>query len=616
MRSPFTRLTTRSTRRNGYRCGSAARIFAMSSSGCSTSTSTRGTYRRFRLCLRPAALLQLLHPLFELAHLPQQLRHLRQRHRHPQPLAMGHRRIPGVRLAIRNVVRDARLRPDSRAVADAQVSHDSRLSGEDRALADLRRPGDADLGDDEGQSADPDVVRNLDQVVDLRPASDDSLAQGGAIDARAGAELHVVLDASDAGLRHLAMHRSVAIALDVEGESESVRSDHGVGLQDDAIAEDAPLAHDGAAVEDAAAPHSRLVQDPRAGVEDGARSNARAPSDDGKGPDRRGRIDLCSGGNGRARVDPRGRPLLGVEQAARPGESDVGLRGDQFRRGGRRVLRLVIGENDRAGAGGGKLLPVARVRVEGDVLRAGLVERTDAAHTAGSVAAHFGADARRQLCEAERPLRHYFFPVAADFGGGLAFPFGGDFGAAVFSAPRPNLSLYRRTTSLVRSAACGPYRRVALSITNPIDSRSAISATTWLSFCRMLAIACCSFPARSSCSSLALLRVSMRSFWNSSCFFFFASSESTACCLSYSCCIFSRSWLFLSICERRCSNSVLRRLRAALPSSVSWMARWTSTYPNFCARAAKADAETARSEAANRVRRICLYSPEAKSSGS
>ena len=101
----------------------------------------------------------------------------------------------------------------------------------------------------------------------------------------------------------------------------------------------------------------------------------------------------------------------------------------------------VFGEDHRTGAGSLQLFAVAGVGVERDVFCSGILERTDGPHPTGSVAAHLGADAPRQLVEGERPLRHYFFPVGADFAGaGASFFFAAVFGACPFS-PAPNRSL-------------------------------------------------------------------------------------------------------------------------------------------------------------------------------
>ena len=77
-------------------------------------------------------------------------------------------------------------------------------------VAKLRRSGDPDLRDEQAVPADSHVVRDHHEIVDLRPFADDGLAECGAIDRRAGADLDVVLDAHDSDLRNLVMASAFA----------------------------------------------------------------------------------------------------------------------------------------------------------------------------------------------------------------------------------------------------------------------------------------------------------------------------------------------------------------------------------------------------------------------
>src|ERR1019366_1447909 len=86
-------------------------------------------------------------------------------------------------------------------------------------------------------AADSHVVRDHHEVVDLRSVADDRLAEGGAVDRGAGADLDVVADAHDADLRDLVMAPALCC------EAITVRAD------DDAAVDDATFADHGAVVD-------------------------------------------------------------------------------------------------------------------------------------------------------------------------------------------------------------------------------------------------------------------------------------------------------------------------------------------------------------------------------
>src|SRR5919198_1034179 len=72
-------------------------------------------------------------------------------------------------------------------------------------LAEATAAGDADLGQEQVILAHFHIMRDVDQVIDLRPAADDRLAQGSAIDTDIGPDLHVVLHTNPTRLRDLLM---------------------------------------------------------------------------------------------------------------------------------------------------------------------------------------------------------------------------------------------------------------------------------------------------------------------------------------------------------------------------------------------------------------------------
>ncbi len=73
----------------------------------------------------------------------------------------------------------------------------------------MRAAGDANASHDQAIPSDVHVVRDLDNVVDLRAAADDGVVERSAIDAAARSDLHVVLDDAATDLRDPSMSRRV-----------------------------------------------------------------------------------------------------------------------------------------------------------------------------------------------------------------------------------------------------------------------------------------------------------------------------------------------------------------------------------------------------------------------
>ena len=76
-----------------------------------------------------------------------------------------------------------------------------------------------------------DVVRDLDEVIDLRALADNGRPERAAINRHVGAEFHIVANDHVADLRHLAMDAVI------EHVAEAVRADDGAGVDAHAIAD-------------------------------------------------------------------------------------------------------------------------------------------------------------------------------------------------------------------------------------------------------------------------------------------------------------------------------------------------------------------------------------------
>src|SRR4051812_2702741 len=112
------------------------------------------------------------------------------------------------------------------------------LPAEDHVVADRRAAGHADLRRHQHVATNRDAVRDLHQIVDFRSRADARLTDGGSIDRRIRAELHVVFDHDGRDLRNLLV-RAVAPT----DEAVAVAPDHDAVLQDDAITNRDALAH-------------------------------------------------------------------------------------------------------------------------------------------------------------------------------------------------------------------------------------------------------------------------------------------------------------------------------------------------------------------------------------
>ena len=118
---------------------------------------------------------------------------------------------------------------------------------------------------------DDDVVGDLDEVVDFRPLLDPRAPEPGPVDGHIRADLDVVIDLDAAGLGDLHVPPAG------EFVPEAVAPDDRAGMDDDAGADEGPLANGDMGVDDGtAAPSIGLLADEDVGADDGARADGRA----------------------------------------------------------------------------------------------------------------------------------------------------------------------------------------------------------------------------------------------------------------------------------------------------------------------------------------------------
>src|SRR5882724_6863881 len=358
--------------------------------------------------------------------------HVRQvllRREEPLGLEHRHRRRAQPPLARRHVFRDAGLGPEHGPVADGQMVRETDLAGGDDAATQSARARDADLGHDDRVLADLDVVTDLDEVVDLGPAADDRPAQHGAIDRRVGADVHVVLDHHGADLRNL------PVAAVVEDIAESIAADDGAGLHDHAAAKAHPLAQNHARMEHRSLTHLDTRSDIDQRMNPDVRPDDRARADHGQGADRGAGVDMRLARHDRRRIDAARRCRLRMKQREQRDHCLLRGAGAQERP---REARHPLRHEKRAGARclGGRAVP--SVDEEGDLLRAGGVERRHTRDPPAGIALERRAEGRGELTEREP--------------GGRAHQ-GVFFAGAAWS--------YARMTSSVRSASVEAYRTEA-----------------------------------------------------------------------------------------------------------------------------------------------------------
>jgi hypothetical protein len=149
-------------------------------------------------------------------------------------------RIPADDLSRGYIARNAALGSSHRSVAYRTVAGDADLSGQDHVFTDRSRPSKPNLGTKQRIGAHRRPMAHLDQVVDLRPGLNASLANRRAVDARVGLNLDGILKHRHAGLDNL-----VPAPVRLPGKAKTIRTNNRSVLQNDIIAKLAVLTDNG-----------------------------------------------------------------------------------------------------------------------------------------------------------------------------------------------------------------------------------------------------------------------------------------------------------------------------------------------------------------------------------
>ena len=118
-------------------------------------------------------------------------------------------------------MRDAALGDGDSAIPNFYVAADADLSRENDIVADIGCSGEADLRTKQRVVPDRAAMADVDHVVDLRAASNTSLADAGAVDARVRLNFRVALDDNISRLDDF-----VPAAFIVLRKPEAVGADH------------------------------------------------------------------------------------------------------------------------------------------------------------------------------------------------------------------------------------------------------------------------------------------------------------------------------------------------------------------------------------------------------
>src|SRR5262245_30734871 len=113
---------------------------------------------------------------------------------------MGPGRVAGYGGAGRDVTNHAALGSDSSSVSNIEMIRQPHLARENDVIAHRRAAGNADLRHDQATLSDPNVVTDVDQVVDLRSRPNHRVPDAAAIDRAVSAHFHSVTEQTTANV--------------------------------------------------------------------------------------------------------------------------------------------------------------------------------------------------------------------------------------------------------------------------------------------------------------------------------------------------------------------------------------------------------------------------------
>src|SRR6266851_2249731 len=357
-------LPARSTRRNTIPCpaGAGKNAASVRAPVCNPVPEMAAFFLMLRLALG------LIGPPYERLEVVHDLGQAVQRPLRPQEFAMRARWVARHGGTGVDVSDDASLDRDAGAAPDRHVVREPRLAREEYVVLDVRAARDTRLPGDEAARADPTVVPDLDQVVDLRPQADHSVVHTAAVDRGVRANLHVVADDAAAHLGNLARYLPVFAG----HVAEPIRAEPHAGVQDHA------LPHDGPAVADDLGKQLRVVAQHRALPDAHVAAEPHPASQYGVRADRHWLLPHDARAQHGRTVDPGLPGGLRVECGDDREQRHVRVAHQDAAPGPRRRLRRQVRFTEHDGrARPLKILEIASGSKKRQVIRTGAVERCD-----------------------------------------------------------------------------------------------------------------------------------------------------------------------------------------------------------------------------------------------
>jgi len=146
-------------------------------------------------------------------------------------LALGRGRDTDDPASVRHIAHDTGFGRDDSLVPDFEVVGDAGLRSDHDIVTQLRAACKTDLPHNDAMTSNRDVVRNVDEIVDLCPLADDGGAQCAAINRGIGADLNVIADDDVAKLKDFPVE---AFVKDI---TEAIRADDRARVNDYAPSE-------------------------------------------------------------------------------------------------------------------------------------------------------------------------------------------------------------------------------------------------------------------------------------------------------------------------------------------------------------------------------------------
>jgi len=123
------------------------------------------------------------------------------------------------------------FRRDLSTIADADMIDKSNLASNHDTISERTAPGNSNLSDDNAMPSDRDVVRDVNEIVDLGALSDHRIAARATVDRRAGTNFNIILNNHSANLGDFQMPTFAGQI------AESVLADMHARVNDDSVTE-------------------------------------------------------------------------------------------------------------------------------------------------------------------------------------------------------------------------------------------------------------------------------------------------------------------------------------------------------------------------------------------